>query len=216
MTEKILLLHGLWLHPLAMRWLQQQFNAAGYEVVAPVYHSISTNSAHNVSLVYKAVQRYALPTERLHIVAHSLGGIVALQMLNAYPDLPPGRLVTLGTPAKGSLIAQRLAKYSFCRPLIGRSFEGGLDGQGLPETIRHEWGALAGNKPIGVGRLFGGIAETNDGVVALSETYHTAQTAHQILPLSHSSMLFSALVAQECVHFIRTGHFSSTAATAQA
>jgi len=59
MTEKILLLHGLWLHPWAMRWLQQQFNAAGYEVITPVYHSISANSANNVGLVYQAVQRYA-------------------------------------------------------------------------------------------------------------------------------------------------------------
>lgn len=210
MTEKILLLHGLWLHPWAMRWLQQQFNAAGYEVITPVYHSISANSANNVGLVYQAVQRYALPTERLHIVAHSLGGIVALQMLTAYPDLPSGRLVTLGTPAQGSVIAHRLAKYNFCRPLIGRSFEGGLDGQGLPATVCHEWGALAGNKPIGVGRLLGGIAEINDGVVALSETYHPAQTAHRILPVSHSSMLFSNLVVQECISFIRTGSFSTT------
>ncbi|WP_298609761.1 alpha/beta hydrolase [uncultured Thiothrix sp.] len=209
MTEKILLLHGLWLHPWAMRWLKQQFTNAGYEVVTPIYHSISSNSAHNVSLVYQAVQRYALPTERLHIVAHSLGGIVALQMLTCHAELPPGRLVTLGTPAKGSLIAHRLAKYRWFRPLIGLSFEGGLDGQGLPETLlQHEWGALAGTNPIGVGRIFGGIAEVNDGVVALSETYHPAQTAHRILPVSHSSMLFSKQVAQECLHFIRTGQFS--------
>lgn len=211
MTEKILLLHGLWLQPWAMRWLQQQFSAAGYEVLTPIYYSIRANSANNVSLIYKSVQKMALPTDRLHIVAHSLGGIVALQMLSCYPDLPPGRLVTLGTPAKGSLIAHRLAKYRLLRPLIGLSFESGLDGQGLPKTLTHEWGALAGNKPIGVGRLLGGIAEINDGVVALSETYHPAQTEHRILPLSHSSMLFSTRVAEECISFIQTGHFSLSA-----
>lgn len=209
MTEKILLLHGLWLHPWAMRWLQQQLTNAGYEVMAPAYHSVSSNSAHNVSLVYRAVQRYALPAEHLHIIAHSLGGIVALQMLTSHAELPPGRLVTLGTPAKGSLIAHRLAKYRLFRPLIGRSFEGGLDGHGLPETLlQHEWGALAGNKPVGIGRLLGGIAEVNDGVVAVSETYHPAQTAHRILPASHSSLLFSKQVVQECLYFIRTGQFS--------
>lgn len=209
MTEKILLLHGLWLHPWAMRWLEQQFIQAGYEVITPIYHSISTNSAHNVTLIHQAVQRYALPAERLHIVAHSLGGIIALQMLTSYTDLPRGRLVTLGTPAKGSLVAQRLSQHRLLRLLIGQSFEGGLDGQGLPEALmEHEWGALAGTKPIGVGRILGGIAETNDGVVALSETYHPAQTEHRILPVSHSGMLFSALVAEECLHFIRTGQFS--------
>lgn len=209
MTEKILLLHGLWLHPWAMRWLQQQLTSAGYTVIAPVYHSISSNSSHNVSLVYQAVQRSALPTERLHIIAHSLGGIVALQMLSSHVELPPGRLVTLGTPAKGSLIAHRLAKHRLFRPLMGHSFEAGLDGQGLPETLaQHEWGALAGNKPIGVGRILGGIAEVNDGVVAVSETYHSAQTAHRVLSVSHSGMLFSTRVVQECLHFIRTGQFS--------
>lgn len=208
MTEKILILHGLWLHPWAMRWMQQQFNAAGYETITPVYHSISTNSANNVAAIYKAVQRSALPADRLHIVGHSLGGILALQMLSCYPDLPPGRLITLGTPVKGSLIAHRLARYRILRSLIGRSFEQGLDGQGLPEALGREWGMLAGNKAIGVGRILGGIAEVNDGVVALSETYHPAQTAHHTLPISHSSMLFSPLVVQECISFIRTGQFS--------
>ncbi|MFZ1342708.1 esterase/lipase family protein [Thiothrix eikelboomii] len=209
MTEKILLLHGLWLHPLAMRWMQQQFSAAGYETIAPVYHSISNNSAKNVSLIYEAVQQLVLPVERLHIVAHSLGGILALQMLSCHPELPPGSLITLGTPVKGSLIAQRLAKYRLFRPLIGHSFEQGLDGQGLPKVLARQWGMLAGNKPIGVGRLLGGIADVNDGVVALAETYHPAQTEHRILPLSHSSMLFSGLVVQECLSFIQKGRFSA-------
>lgn len=208
MSEKILLLHGLWLHPWAMRWLQQQFKAAGYQVITPVYPSISANSANNVTLIYKTVQQAVLASDRLHIVAHSLGGILALQMLSGYSDLPFGRLVTLGTPAKGSLIAHRLAKYRCLRPLIGHSFEKGLDGRGLPETLGHEWGALAGNKPLGVGRLLGGIAEMNDGAVAVSETYHPAQKGHRILPISHSGMLFSTLVAQECIHFIQMGHFS--------
>lgn len=209
MTEKILLLHGLWLHPLAMRWMQQQFSAAGYEAIAPVYHSISNNSAKNVAIIYQAVQEHILPVERLHIIGHSLGGILALQMLSTHPDLPSGCLITLGTPVKGSLIAHRLAKSAFLRPLIGRSFEQGLDGQGLPTALPHQWGMLAGNNPIGVGRLFGGISEVNDGVVALSETYHPAQTEHRILPISHSSMLFSRLVVQECLNFIQKGQFSS-------
>jgi pimeloyl-ACP methyl ester carboxylesterase len=210
MTEKILLLHGLWLHPLAMRWMQQQFNAAGYATIAPAYHSISNNSAKNVELIYTAVQQLALPTERLHIVAHSLGGILALQMLSCHPDLPAGCLITLGTPVKGSLIAHRLAKSSFLRPLIGRSFEQGLDGRGLPTAVARQWGMLAGNKPIGVGQIFGGLSGVNDGVVALAETYHPAQTEHRIVPLSHSNLLFSRLVVQECLSFIQKGRFSSS------
>lgn len=209
MTEKILLLHGLWLHPLAMRWMQQQFTAAGYETIAPIYHSISTHSAANVAAVYKAVQRTVLPADRLHIVGHSLGGILALQMLSAYPDLPPGRLITLGSPVKGSLIANRLAKHRLLSALIGRSFKQGLDGQGLPEALGRDWGMIAGDRAIGVGRLLGGIADINDGVVALSETYHPAQTAHCILPISHSSMLFSKQIVQECINFIQNGRFST-------
>lgn len=210
MSEKILLLHGLWMHPLAMRWLQQQFNQAGYETFAPVYHSISTSPANNVTAIYQALQRYVLPVDQLHIVCHSLGGIVALQLLNAYPDLPPGRLVTLGTPVKGSLVAHRLAKSPLFRLMIGRSFTQGLDGQGLPEAVQREWGMIAGNKPIGVGRLLGGITETNDGVVALTETYHPALKEHRILPVSHSGMMFTPQVVQECISFIRTGGFSTT------
>jgi hypothetical protein len=130
-------------------------------------------------------------------------------MLSAYPDLPPGRLITLGSPVKGSLIANRLAKHRVLSALIGRSFKQGLDGQGLPEALGRDWGMIAGDRAIGVGRLLGGIADINDGVVALSETYHPAQTAHCILPISHSSMLFSKQIVQECINFIQNGRFST-------
>ena len=41
----------------------------------------------------------------LHLVAHSLGGLVVHRFLERYPDQPPGRVVLLGTP----LVASRAA-----------------------------------------------------------------------------------------------------------
>ena len=209
MSEKILLLHGLWMHPLAMHWLEQQFRLEGYQTFSPIYRSTSKSPVDNARAVHQAMQRHLLPAEHLHIVAHSLGGIVALQLLSLYADVPDGRLVTLGSPVKGSSVAQRAIKNWLLKPFIGHSFRYGLDGQATPPSIGREWGMLAGNKSLGLGLMLGAIPKPNDGVVALEETYHPAQSAHRLIPIAHTAMLYSTTVVKETLSFIRTGQFSS-------
>ena len=45
---------------------------------------------------------------QVHLLGHSLGGLVILRCLERYPMAQPGRVVFLGTPAAGSRAARRL------------------------------------------------------------------------------------------------------------
>ena len=41
----------------------------------------------------------------VHVIAHSLGGVITLETFAAASDLPPGRIVLLGSPVQGSQAA---------------------------------------------------------------------------------------------------------------
>jgi pimeloyl-ACP methyl ester carboxylesterase len=145
----------------------------------------------------------------LHIAAHSLGGLVALNYLaRRHPETPPGRLVLLGSPVNGSAAAQRLGGTAFGRRLIGPGATEVLlaawrrDG-GLPRAT----GVIAGTRPMGLGRWVAQFDEANDGTVSVAETQLEGASDRLVLPVSHMGMLLSPRVAAACGHFLREGRF---------
>ena len=193
------------MRPWVLRVLAKRLRAAGYAVYVPAYASVTLTPAQNAERLYRLLT--ALPTDALHIVAHSLGGLVALHLLEKYPDLPPGRLVTLGTPAQGSKIARLVKPVPVLGMAFGNSMVAGLSGEGVPQTLGREWGAVIGTLPVGLGFpfLFG---EASDGAVQVREAQHPAQTARIEQRVSHTGMLFSALTFTYIHHFLQTGQFN--------
>lgn len=151
-----------------------------------------------------------LPAERVHFVGHSLGGLVIYRTLEHVTDLPPGRVVFLGTPAVGSGAAlgaaERLASAS---KLLGRCVAEEL----LTEQSRHwdfdrQLGIVAGTRRVGLGQFMTTLDGDNDGTVAVSETRLPGATDFITLPVGHMGLLMSARVARETCHFLKEGRFS--------
>ena len=67
---------------------------------------------------------------------------------------------------------------------------------------------MAGNLPLGLGRLLGGLSGPNDGTGAVDETRLDGAADHIALPVSHTSMLFSKRVAEQTTGFLRSGRFT--------
>lgn len=193
------------MRPLALGVLAGRLRRAGYAVSVPAYASVTLTPAQNAERLQHVIKD--LPTERLHIVAHSLGGIVALHLLEKYPDLPMGRLVTLGTPAQGSKIARLINPLPVLGRAFGNSMVEGLSGEGIPQSIGRDWGAVIGTLPLGLGMPFL-RGETNDGAVRVCEAGHPAQTARIQQHVSHTGMLFSPLTFTYILRFLQTGQFS--------
>ncbi len=145
----------------------------------------------------------------MHLVAHSLGGVVALETLARERDLPSGRVVLLGSPVQGSRAARAVAAWSFGPQILGALAVAQLTRiQERRWNLPREIGLIAGSRSAGLGRLFAELPQPNDGTVAVDETRLPGATASLVLDVSHLGMLVSRQVSDFVGGFLRTGQFT--------
>ncbi|HET8697077.1 MAG TPA: alpha/beta fold hydrolase [Gammaproteobacteria bacterium] len=204
----IVVVHGLWMNALAMEPLRRGLAAHGFAAHVFRYPSVSHDLAANAARLAEFAAR--VPGDTVHFVGHSLGGVLIGAMLERSGAEPRvGRVVGLGSPFAGSEIGARVARWGgLGTRVIGKSI-GDLNARGGFAEWRapHELGLIAGDRPYGFGRLFGGFREPNDGTVAVSETRVRGAADHIVLPVTHMSMLWSRLVLDQILAFLRTGRF---------
>lgn len=206
----VIVVHGLWVHGLVMGYLAHRITGFGFDARTWSYPSMRLTLAENAGRFARYCE--ALATPSLHIVAHSMGGLVALKMLELAPSIRCERLVLLGTPYTDSAAARRLAEFPGGDLLLGRSIAQWLR-EPRPAVRAGAVGVIAGTRGIGLGALITpDLPQPNDGVVALEETAVPGMTACIALPVGHSEMLFSSEVALQCCAFLRQGRFDPVAA----
>jgi len=145
----------------------------------------------------------------VHLVGHSLGGLIIYRFLERFPEQPAGGVVFLGTPCVGSRAAARAARFAPIAHLMGHSVaQELLQGNERCWTHARPLGIIAGTQPLGVGQLLAGFDEDNDGTIAVSETRMPGAADHIVLPVSHLGMLLSARVAHQTGLFLTQGRFS--------
>ena len=201
MTDRVVLLHGLWMPGLSMRWHAARLSAAGFAPEVFAYPTVGGGPEAALPRLGELLAR--APT---HVLAHSLGGLVALTALQREPALPVARVVCLGSPLCGSAAATGLAQRTLTAATLGRSAD--LLREGCePWRGRAEVGVVAGRVPLGLGQFFGAIHGDSDGTVAVAETRLTGLADHVVVGASHSGLLFSAAAARQAVGFLLNGRF---------
>ncbi|HET7844201.1 MAG TPA: alpha/beta hydrolase [Xanthomonadales bacterium] len=202
-TEHVVLVHGLWMRALAMGALGRRLRAAGYDVATFDYASVGLGPEPACE---RLRERIAKMKGRVHVVGHSLGGLVALESLRDV-EAHEGHVVCLGSPLRGSGAARRLGLWPIGRSLVGRSLE--LLHAGVPPWHgRVPVGVVAGSAPYGLGQLLGGFAEPNDGTVAISETRLDGIADHVVVPSTHTGLIYNEAVARQAAHFLAHGRFA--------
>lgn len=205
MTRDVLLLHGLWMSRVAMLPLATRLGAAGFRTHTLTYRSFGRDLHDHLARLDRAV--HGLGATSIHIVAHSMGGLVALAWLaGARPGIAE-RLVLLGSPVAGCLAGRTLAEHPRLSVVLGASAELWRAHRGLPLPRGTETASIAGIGRVGIARFLVGLPEPNDGVVMVSETRLPGLAAHLVVQASHSTLLVSPRVAAETVHFLRHGRF---------
>ncbi len=203
--------HGLWQRGaesfLLRRRLAQQLQA---DARTFSYPSIAADAGTNARALAKFLA--AIRADTLHLVGHSLGGLVILRLFEEDAAvrawLPPGRIVLMGPPLQGSRTAQNLARLPLGKSILGRSAgEELLVPRGRRWAVARDLGVIAGSLERGMGRLLGKLESPNDGTVLVAETQLVGAEDHVVLPVSHTGMVFSKAVASATATFLKTGKF---------
>ena len=207
MSETVILVHGIWMTGLELYLLAWRLRRCGYRVLVFRYPSLRRQLADNAARLAGRVRQQGDAT--VHLVGHSLGGLVILQALQDQPDLVRGRIVLLGSPVGGSAVARRVVRRRLLRWLIGRAADRGLLGDG-PRW--HGWqalGIIAGRRSFGIGRLLGGLCGVNDGVVNLEETRVEGAQDSLDVDATHVGLLVSRKIAAQVCAFLKHGRFDA-------
>jgi len=201
MRESVVLIHGIWMTGLELLPLRRRLDREGFEAHIFRYHSLLLPPAENARRLNDYLQ--SLDTDIVHLVAHSLGGLVLLHLFDQFPQQRPGRVIMLGSPLQGSRIARRFSRFFFTRPLLGRSIDRALLGDAPRWKGQRDLFMIAGDRGFGIGQLFGGLPRPNDGTVTLDETEDEAVKLHLRVPYSHFHMLFAGAVQDEIVSYLK-------------
>lgn len=198
----MVLIHGLFMSGWVMGLLARRLRGCGFRTATFSYPSRRRSPADNAADLAKFVA--GLEASRIHLVAHSLGGLVVLHLLgnrSAEPRL--ARILFLGTPLAGSTVARRLLRHRAGRWLLGRSVERGLLGDRPRAAPGLDVIVIAGRRGLGIGCLFGGLPAPNDGTVTVAETRAPDCPRRVIVPATHMGLVFSKPIARQVCDLLR-------------
>ncbi len=210
LPDQVILLHGLWMRGFALSMLHRRLMEAGFRVHRFDYLSVAATQQRILDRLRARMAELAGQSDTVHLVGHSLGGLLALRAcLDGTP--PPGRIVCLGSPLKGSAAARGFAAWGRGgEVLLGHNRE--LLEQGFERWDgTREVGVIAGRLPLGLGAVLGHFAGEHDGTVAVAETRLPGLTDHCVVEVSHTGLLFSPEVARRVAEFLRHGRFPDAA-----
>ena len=206
MTERVVLLHGLWLRGVAMAYLARRLRNEGFDPHTFDYATVRDGIDVASERLRERID--ALGDGTVHLVGHSLGGLVAATILQRHPDLIDGRIVCLGSPLRGSAAARSLQGIPGGTAMLGHSvqlLERGLERWDGPQQL----GVIAGRLPFGLGFLLGGVNAPHDGTVAVEETRLPGIADHRVIAAAHTGLVYSDEAARHTIVFLRDGRFGT-------
>jgi len=207
-TDLVLLIPGLWMPAWVMLPLAYRLREAGIGCVRFGYPSTSGSLEENTERL--AAQVRSLGAGSIHLVGHSLGGVLALHATSSRRLARVRSIVMIGSPAQGSYAASRLSERAWSRRLLGRMVSDWLAAPSptAPEGVAV--GVIAGTQALGLGMMFvPDLPRPHDGVIRVMETAVSGASDHIEVPVAHAALLTSARVADLVTSFIRHGHFGT-------
>ena len=208
--EITVLLHGLGRNDTSMWLLALRLKDAGYDVQRIGYSSLLQTPEEiltDVSLkINQCCQKHS---HSVHFVGHSLGGLMVRAYLqnNRVDNL--GRVVLMGTPNKGTELADYFSN-GWLINLLGPTAKAlGTDDNSFPKSLDAPYypvGIIAGevkgelNDPV--------IPGKDDGLVSVEATKIDDMTDFILIETSHSWMRYDGEVANQTIQFLKNGAFT--------
>lgn len=216
-AERVVLVHGLGRGPHSMSRLAKELTKAGYAVSNVGYASTRGELVTLADGVFDPVFAQAEPAgETVHVVTHSMGGILLRQYLHDHGvPVQLGRVVMLGPPNQGSEIVDRWGSWRLFRWINGpagvrlgtseSAHSAPVELGAWPADV--ELGVIAGNRSWNP--VFSAIiAGPDDGKVSVAHTHLAGEKDHVTLAASHTWLMWRRGVIDQVRAFLRDGRFA--------
>jgi pimeloyl-ACP methyl ester carboxylesterase len=193
-----------------MGLLAARLQAAGWQALSPSYgfrRSFPAILAH----LQEPVTAFAARLDRLDIVTHSMGGLVARALIAQMNPPNLGRVVMMAPPNKGSELADILVSLDLADAILGPAHRHlvtrrAADDEALLGEVDYELGIIAGDRSLSpVPRRI--LPPPHDGKVSVAATHLAGMADHIVLPVPHSLMTAHPLSGAQALHFLQQGRF---------
>ena len=212
MDKGVILLHGIFRTAKSMGRLEKYLSARGYHVLNVDYPSTKMSLEQIVDYIHPQIAEFASGLDgSVSFVGYSMGGLVTRAYLAKYRPQNLFRVVMLGTPNKGSEIADFVRNWRLYKRLYGPA---GQQLVTLQDEFAHlfgvtdyELGIVAGNWSIDpISSLI--IGSRNDGKVSVASTKLDGMKDHVIVPVPHTLFPAMRIVHKKVLLFLNNGSFS--------
>ncbi|HEY1096726.1 MAG TPA: alpha/beta fold hydrolase [Alphaproteobacteria bacterium] len=212
-TESVILLHGMMRTYRCMRRLEKHLVKHGYRVLNLDYPSSRKSLEDLIDHMHPAIDDFNKDTTGpVHFAGYSMGGLLIRAYLHKYRPLNLGRVVMIGTPNKGSEVADFLQNFWPYKKFYGPAGQQLITNQTgfnhIFGPIDFPLGVIAGNRPLDFISSYI-IGQPNDDKVSIESTKIDGMTDHIIIPASHTFIARHNETLSNTLKFFQDGSFSS-------
>lgn len=206
----VILLHGMARSAHSMSPLARDLAQAGYRVSNVGYPTRPHDIEGLVEHYVRPAVAHCAGAGPVHVVTHSLGGILIRCYLQSH-RLPPGsRIVMLAPPNHGSEVADHVRYWPLYRWLMGRVGQQlGTGPDGVVRRLRpisEEVGVIAANRSLQPWFSWL-IPGEDDGAVSVASTQLDEMRDFIVVDSSHSLLMFNREVREQVRYFLAEGRF---------
>jgi len=216
-AQSVVILHGIAKTNSSMRSVEKLLQKEGYKTLSITYPS-QKNSIDDIASYLREEHlndAFWENADNVHIVTHSMGGLVARRYLDTYKDDIPedklGRVVMLAPPNGGSEVADTihgLSLYQWFYGPAGEELTTEVQSKN-GSTVYYDLGIIAGTKewPYPVAAFI--VPGESDGRVSVEKTKLDGMADHVSVSATHTFIMNKKDVHKQLLHFLKEGAFEN-------
>lgn len=211
-NETVILFHGLGRSYHSMQKLGNYLSEHNFNIIYVDYPSRKFSIEKLTTFIYDSLkQNHVVLNKNINIVTHSLGGIIARNLIKKY-HLTINRVVMIAPPNQGSEIIDHLKGIKLFKSIMGPAAEElGTDPKSVPNilgAVNFDLGIIAGN--VSLNPLFSyWIKRESDGKVSVKRAMIKGMKDFRIMPYSHTFIMQRKKVFEQISHFLKYGYFAN-------
>jgi len=211
-NEHVILVHGLARSPNSMQPMADALNELGYQTTNLSYpsrqQSIKQLADHHLAPAIQNCQKSG--AQKIHLITHSLGGIIVRDYLSRNKVKELGRVVMLAPPNQGSEVVDEIGHWQAFKSINGPA--GGQLGTAATShpkalgAITYPVGIIAGDRSINP--INSHIIEgPDDGKVSIENTKVEGMADHIVIHRTHPMIMKRQETITLSIRFLQQGRF---------